>query len=234
MVIHLLILIMAYTLNVSIQSGVDLETAITPLHAAIMSDNWTAAYYLMRDNVLAELPWYSMFEKLFLRRSGMTWDSVLYDVVKTSLCGSLSYLLCRFNLLISSENHPVIHYALTYLWTSLSMFGSMLLITLFQTFQPSVRNIMCIGTLLCSLVLVSLLVYLNLHDILSFSRIFLENIKVLLAGTFDSFYYYVVSCFIFDILHNYIADQVMLIMLILLTSCIAGLLCSGLKNKCMF
>ena len=49
-------------------------------------------------------------------------------------------------------------------------------------------------------------------------------------GSLDSLYYFLVSCFMFDILHPHIADPVSLILMILACACVFNLIYAHIKN----
>ncbi|MBQ8512702.1 MAG: hypothetical protein IJ497_08820, partial [Clostridia bacterium] len=127
--------------------------------------------------------------------------------------------------------HPLLFSAITSIWNSIGIFGGMLLVNLYCTFSFPVRNIMCIASLLCSLLLVSILSFFSLRGIMKFSRIFLENIKVLLIGALDSFYYFLVSCLIFDVLKAHITDSISLILTVLACAGISNLMYAYFKNS---
>ena len=228
--IHLVILLLSHAAAVSISESIDLNAAVTPLHTAVMRDDWKTVYDLMRENVFAELPFFSFFETLFLNRSTLHLHDLLYDIVKALLSGTISYLLCRFNLLLSSKNNPILFSAVTSIWNSIGIFGGMLLVNYFRTYPSPVHIVMCIGSLLVSLILISILTFFNQNDIMKFSRIVLENIKILLVGSLDSLYYFLVSCFMIDILHPHNADPVSLILMILACACVFNLIYAHIKN----
>ena len=235
-VAHVVILLFSHSAVIAIQAGISMDAAITPLHSSVMADDFISAYHIMRENLFAEIPYYSFFDGLFGHRSMLSYSDLFYDTVKAVIAGIVSYLLCRFNRLISSLEHPVLFGAITSFWSSISVFGSLLLVTWLRTFPQMQCNILCVGILLLAPVFLSLISMFSLRRLgnpLSFKRIFGENILGLLNGMIDSLFVFLISCFSFDILHRYISDGFTLIMMIFLTAAILTYLYNYVKQNVM-
>lgn len=235
-VAHGVILLVSHSAVIAIRDGISMETAINPLHTSFMAEDFIGAYHIMRDTLFAEIPYYSFFNGLFGHRSKLSYNDLFYDTVKAAIAGVVSYLLCRFNRLLSSLEHPVLFGAVTSFWNSISVFGSLLIVTWLKTFSKMQCNSICVGILLSAPVFLSLISMLSLRRLgtpLSFKRVFGENILGLLNGIIDSLFVFLISCFSFDVLHRYISDSFTLIMMIFLVAGIFTYLYNYVKNNVM-
>lgn len=221
---HLIILLLAHSVVVSIQDGVNLEQAITPLHSMVMTDRWKDGYLLMRDTVFSELPFYPQIRDIFFSRSQLQLIDLLYDAAKVSCAGIISYILCRINTFVSSQDHPLLMCILNSYWTSISTFSALILVLFLKTLP----NIICIGS--CIAIIIISLILLTVFSKVSIGRlgvpiktkrIFGIHFNGIIVSLMDSLFVFIISCLTFDIFSNYITDDVSLIMTMLI---IAGIL----------
>lgn len=233
-VAHGVILLVSHSAVIAIRDGITMDAAITPLHSSFMADDFIGSYYIMRETLFAEIPYYSFFDGILGHRSALSYGDLFYDTVKAAVAGVVSYLLCRFNRLLSSLEHPILFWAVTSFWSSISVFGSLLLVTWLRTFPQKQNIIICVGILLLAplfLTLISMFSLWRFGTPLSFKRVFGENILGLLNGMLDSLYVFLISCFSFDVLHHYISDGFTLIMMIFLIAGIASYLYNYVKQN---
>ncbi|MBQ4607916.1 MAG: hypothetical protein IJB15_14500 [Clostridia bacterium] len=231
---HLIILLLAHAAAVGVQDSVDLDQAITPLHSMIMADRWEEGYLLMRDTVFDELPFYPQIRDIFFRRSELQLIDLLYDAAKISCSGVISYILCRINTLVSSEDHPLLMCILNSYWTSISTFSALIIVLFLKTLP----NIICIGS--CIAIIIISLILLTVFSKVSIGRlgvpiktkrIFGIHFNGIIVSLMDSLFIFIVSCLTFDIFSNYITDDVSLIMTMLIIAVILTIAYNMIKEQ---
>lgn len=235
-VAHGVILLVSHSAVIAIREGVSMHTAITPLHSSFMADDFIGAYHIMRETLFAEIPYYSFLNGIFGHRTMLSYSDLFYDTVKAAITGVVSYLLCRFNRLISSVEHPILFWVITSFWSSISVFGSLLVVTWLKTLPQTQCDFLCVGIFILAPVFLSLISMFSLQHLgtsLSFKRILGENILGLLNGIIDSLFVFLISCFSFDVLHRYISDGFTLIMMIFLMAGILTYLYNFMKQNFM-
>jgi len=215
--INIVILLVAHSAIIAIQNGITLDEALTPLHSCIMNDDFIGTYNITRNTLFCELPFYSFINGIFVERSNLSYLDILYDTSKVALSGIFSYILCRFNLLLSSKKMTIIFTMFVCFWSCIALFSSILVITWVKTL--TISNSIFISTiiLILSIVILSFISFISLKaSRVSFSlkRIMGENIVSLLMSTLDSLIVFLISCFSFDILHRYISDGLLLVMIV--------------------
>jgi len=229
---HIILVILAHVLIVAVSGSISLEAAITPLHTYIMADDWLGAYQLLRESLLIEIPLTEFLDALFGSHAHWSLGNLFYDLVKIATASLFSWLLCRFNLLISSKRHPILFGALSSYWTSISLFSSLILIAYLQTLP---QQYLLGGVLLVvSVVLTSTLIHLSTKQSglgIRVARIALEELRELVNEMLDGFFIYLVSCLAFDFLRNWIADTAMLVLAIAFLACILALFYQTLREQ---
>ncbi len=233
-VAHVVLLLLAHSAVIAIRDGISMDAAITPLHSCIMADDYLGAYSLMRETLFSEIPFYSLLDGLFGHRSGLTYSALFYDTVKAVVAGVISYTLCRFNRLLSSEKHPILFGAVTSFWSSISIFGALLIVTWLRTFPSTECIIRCVALLVLCPVFLSLSSFFSLRHFgvpISFGRILWEDICGFLMGILDSLYIFLISCLSFDVLHRYIPDDFTLLMIIMAVAGISSYLYNYIKKN---
>ncbi|MGN1409638.1 MAG: hypothetical protein ACI4XJ_05620 [Eubacteriales bacterium] len=231
---HVTILVVTHCAVISIETGISLDAAVIPLHNYITTCDYIGAYFLMRETVFESIPYFNLFDGLLVGQYTPDFYALFYDTVQAALGGVLAYLLCRLNYFLSSAKHPILFSCITSVWTSLSLFSALIIITCIRTLYSAWSVPICIALLAASALISTLLSFFGIRRAgvpISFKRTMGSYLGGYLTGIVDSVFAFLMSCLSFDILRRYITDGATLMFVMILTAAFFTLVYNTAKSK---